>query len=595
MHNKNQDDLLSWWREARFGLFIHWGLYAVHGGMWKGRELPGIGEWLMAQFKVPLAEYRTLADRFNPIHFDADQIAALAAQAGMKYLVITAKHHEGFAMWDSKVSDYSIVKATPYKRDPMKDLSAACAKHGLRLCFYYSQALDWEHPDGGGNDWDFDESAKIFQRYLDEKVKPQLRELLTGYGPIGLIWCDTPKYITREQSADLKQFIQSIQPDCLVSGRIGHGLGDYGSLGDNQIPAGRLKGDWETPATINNTWGYKTNDHHWKSPDTLLRLLVDLASKGVNYLLNIGPDAEGRIPQPSVDCLKAIGAWMDINRQAIHETSANPYPYEFDWGRITQKGNTLFLILTDPQPGPFRLNGLHTVARSARWLHDGTQIPLAQEHHDNDQHHTLTLDFGDTLPDTLRPIVCAVELDGPAVVDERCMQQPDGVVLLPAHMATLHISEESRKQVRPMESNNQFAAIQGEAANLTQPDHMTIGYGGLIERWTHTRDWIEWTFHIFEPGDYHVMIHTVAAKYQDWVGGHTMNVACAQQQLETDITPDEEITQPRAHLFAERATRAGKLHLERAGSYTLHLRATRINDKDPAGCCVGGIRMIPAT
>jgi len=214
----------------------------------------------------------------------------------------------------------------------MQELAAACARHGLRMCFYYSQAQDWHAPGGAGH-WELAEGEnwtrqkvdpEAFAQYLEDKVKPQVTELLTQYGPIGLIWFDTPVVITREQSVALRELVHSLQPDCLVSGRVGHDVGDYGSLGDNQIPRGPVTGAWETPATLNDTWGFKSDDHHWKSTKDLLYLLVDLASKGVNYLLNVGPTGLGEIPPPSVDLLRAIGAWMDVNGEAIHGTAPNP-------------------------------------------------------------------------------------------------------------------------------------------------------------------------------------------------------------------------------------------------------------------------------
>ncbi len=302
-------DPLAWWRQARFGMFIHWGLYAVPAGYWKGQPIPRLGEWIMTHARIPLAEYSGLAKQFNPVKFNAPKWVALARQAGMKYLVITAKHHDGFAMYDSPCSPYDIVDATPFGRDPMKELARACRKAGIRLCFYYSQYQDWADPNGGGNTWDFDESKskKDFEKYFRAKCLPQVRELLTQYGPIGLMWFDTPGEMTMDQSLELKQFVHSLQPRCLVSGRVGHEVGDYGSLGDNQIPRRAVGGDWETPATINDTWGFKRQDHHWKTTATLLYLLVDLVSKGVNYLLNVGPTAQGAYPGPQRDAAAGHG------------------------------------------------------------------------------------------------------------------------------------------------------------------------------------------------------------------------------------------------------------------------------------------------
>ena len=271
-------------------MFIHWGIYAVPAGVWKGKKISGIGEWIMFRAKIPVVEYEKLAGSFNPVKFDAEAWVGLAKRAGMKYLVITSKHHDGFAMYDSPCSSYDIVDATPYGKDPIKALARACKKAGIRLCFYYSQDQDWNDPNASGNNWDFDPTEKDFARYLREKVKPQVREILTQYGPIGLIWFDTPITLSLEQSRDLVRFVHRIQPDCIVSGRVGNGVGDYGCLGDNMIPNGRVEGYWETPATLNDTWAFKTHDHEWKSVKTLLGLLVELASKGVNYLPERGSD-----------------------------------------------------------------------------------------------------------------------------------------------------------------------------------------------------------------------------------------------------------------------------------------------------------------
>ena len=595
MSKPSSSDPLAWWREARFGLFIHWGLYAVHGGVWKGRQLPGIGEWLMCNFKVPVGEYRTLAEQFNPVDFDAEAIAQLAQDAGMRYLVITAKHHDGFAMWDSKVSDYTIVKSTPYGRDPMKALAAACARRDITFCFYYSQALDWEHPDGVGNTWDFDETKKNFQRYLDEKVKPQLTELLTGYGPIGLIWFDTPVGITRAQSLEIRNLVKSLQPACLVSGRIGHGVGDYGSLGDNQIPAGRLVGDWETPATLNDTWGYKTGDRQWKSVDTLQRLLIDLCSKGANYLLNIGPDAQGRVPAESAQHLHEIGAWLRVQGEAVYGTQPNPYPYEFSWGRITRKANKLYVFLTDPPHAGFRLHGLRNEVRAARLLGSEGSLTVEQKHDRASDFHALSVTLPSPLPvHPHPPAVLELVLDGPAEVNEDCIQQPDGSVFLPGHMADLRISPESAARQVPVDRNSVFASEAVEFVEQTVGDHMRIGGGGLVENWCSPLDTLRWTFRIERPGRFEVRLHTVAAKYKDWIGGHRVTLQSGETTLASDVRPDEEVHSPRTHHFAERVTRIGTITLANPGTHTMQLGAIYINPDDPAGLCVGELLLVPS-
>jgi alpha-L-fucosidase len=342
------DPRLDWWREARFGMFIHWGLYAIPAGRWHGETAPGrdgkkpLGEWIQLVARIPVAEYEPLAAQFNPTRFDADAWVSLAKRAGQRYLVITAKHHDGFCMFDSELTDYDIVDATPFGRDPMNDLARACQEQGIRLCFYYSQTQDWHHPDGDGNDWDYIEEEKDFAGYSENYVKPQVRELLTNYGPIGLIWFDTPKRITPEQSRSLVDLVHELQPDCLVNGRIGNGLGDYAESSDNAIPGELLDVDWETPATINDTWGFMHDDQNWKPAQDLIRKLVDIASKGGNYLLNVGPTAEGVIPEPSVERLEAMGRWLDVNGDSIYGTKPGPLQ-GLGWCRTTAKPATVFL------------------------------------------------------------------------------------------------------------------------------------------------------------------------------------------------------------------------------------------------------------
>ena len=314
----------EWFKQAKFGMMIHWGLYALPAGEWKGRRMPYIGEWAMQYFRIPRAEYRPLARAFNPLLFNAEEWVKLAQDAGMRYMVFTSKHHEGFAMFDSAVSDYNVVKATPFGRDVVAELAEACYRHGLKFGLYYSQDLDWSEPNGGGytagktwcggeawwtNNWDFpDDAHKDYSQCFEEKIKPQVKEILTKYGDLCLIWFDTPRTISAAQSEELYRMVKTYQPDCLINSRIGNGRGDYTSAGDNQIPDDD-KGDmlFETPATLNDTWGYKSFDNNWKSAEKVAAIKKHLNERGINYLLNVGPDYLGRIPAPSADILREVG------------------------------------------------------------------------------------------------------------------------------------------------------------------------------------------------------------------------------------------------------------------------------------------------
>jgi alpha-L-fucosidase len=346
----DQDAKMAWWREARFGLFIHWGLYAEPAGYWQGQRVGGTGEWIMRNARIPVAEYAALADRFNPEEFNADEWVALAREAGMKYLTITAKHHDGFAMYKSRCSSYNIVDATPFRRDPLAELALACERQGIRFCLYYSHFLDWHHPHAFGNDWDYDPAAKDFAVYFEEKCLPQVQELLQGYGDIGQLWFDGGTNMEEKYVRKLAETIHDLQPACIISGRIGWGQGDFRSMGDNRVPFTNYERDWDTPSTLNDTWGYTKWDENWKESPRLLALLAEINSKGGNYLLNVGPDEKGRIPAKSCAILHEVGEWMSLHGDSIYGTRAAPvFPYNQKWGFVTYRPGKVYLHILDWQ------------------------------------------------------------------------------------------------------------------------------------------------------------------------------------------------------------------------------------------------------
>jgi alpha-L-fucosidase len=362
----SQDAKMQWFREAKFGLFIHWGLYSIPAGEWKGQPIPGIGEWIMNHAKIPVTEYEQLAKQFNPVKFDAEAWVQMAEDAGMKYIVITSKHHDGFAMYHSAASPYNIYDATPFHRDPLKELAAACARHHIRFGFYYSQSQDWHEPNGAGNTWDFGpDDKKDYDQYLRGKAEPQVKELLSNYGPVCLIWFDTARMMTGDRGPRFLEIVHTLQPATLVDGRLGV-AGDYRSMGDNSIPNEVVQGDWEVPATLNHTWGYKKDDTDWKTPEDLTFKLVDIASKGGNYLLNVGPTSEGVIPQASQDNLRAVGRWLKVNGESIYGAGPTPFGQELgavDNSRQDKRGRPLFVAATDwrctTKPGKLYIHLFH--------------------------------------------------------------------------------------------------------------------------------------------------------------------------------------------------------------------------------------------
>lgn len=322
-----QNNALKQFREEKFGMFLHWGLYAQTAGDWKGHKVKG-GEHFMLYERIPVQEYGTIASQFNPIKFNADAWVKQARETGMKYIVFTAKHHDGFAMYNSASSDYNIVKRSPFKRDPIAELATACKKYKITLCLYYSLGRDWQDPDvptnwpvkaGRSNTWDYpNEDAKVFNRYFERKVKPQITELLTNYGPIGVLWFDTPELISKKESAELKALVNKLQPNCLVNNRIGNGYGDFSISEQSLTPS--LKQAWESCLTIGQNWGYNRHDSLWKSPEVLARHLVEVVANGGNLLLNVGPKGDGTFPDLATERLKAVGKWMDVNHEAIYNS-----------------------------------------------------------------------------------------------------------------------------------------------------------------------------------------------------------------------------------------------------------------------------------
>ncbi len=341
-YTEEQNRSMEWFKNAKYGMFIHWGLYSIPAGKWKGKKIPGLGEWIMRMAKIKTDDYKTLMKSFNPVKFDPEKWVKTAKQAGMKYIVLTSKHHDGFAMFDTRVNDYDVVDGTPYGKDLCKQLADACRKHNMKLGFYYSHARDWSEPNGEGNTWEFNKSEKKFNKYLKEKAEPQVKEILTQYGDICLIWFDTPSGINEKQAKRFREIVKKIQPDCLINGRIGGKMEDYHTVGDNWVYTHFSDRYYEMPATMNHTWGFRSDDKKWISSEEIIKTLINVASTGGNYLLNVGPTAEGIIPEESVKRLKQAGKWLKLNGESIYGTSPSPFRY-LSWGFCTAKSGKLYL------------------------------------------------------------------------------------------------------------------------------------------------------------------------------------------------------------------------------------------------------------
>ncbi len=400
-----RDARMEWWREARFGMFIHWGLYSIPAGEWHGQRTTHIGEWIMNDLSIPVADYKAFATQFNPTGFSAHDIVALAKSAGMKYIVITAKHHDGFAMFDSKVDGFNIVAATPFKRDPLRELAEECRKQGVKLGFYYSQSQDWTAPGGAAavrgdhnkdtGHWDPAQDGS-FDDYLHKKSIPQIKELLENYKeyPV-VVWFDTPgKTMTPERAAEVVTLLNKY-PNLIWNNRLGGTYKGDTETPEQFIPAQGYPGrDWESCMTMNDTWGYKSFDTNFKSTETLLHNLIDIASKGGNYLLNIGPDSHGIVPAPEVERLQQLGQWLKVNGEAIYNTKATLFDVPtgnftgekdsrgrekfvptWNW-RSTTGPNKIYLEIFQWPTGSFHLDKLPRNVTGAYLLADKAHKPL---------------------------------------------------------------------------------------------------------------------------------------------------------------------------------------------------------------------------
>ena len=358
--------------EGNYAMFIHWGLYSHLGGIWRGKTYYGIGEWILnpRMAGIPVAEYKEIANEFNPVDFDAKAIVQLAKDAGMRYIIITSKHHEGFAMFHSTAHPFNIVDATPFGRDPMGELSAACRAEGLGFGFYYSHYQDWTAPGGAGGPTEKDDGTEAsFEDYFYAKCLPQVREICTQYGKIDFVWFDTPGDMKKELVVELAEEVRRLQPDTMLCSRVGHGMGDYASLGDMDVPPRNVAGLWETCDTNNDSWSYAWYDTYFKSPKEILHRLVATVARGGTYLFNVGPTGKGAVPETGARFLRAAGEWIARYPQVVYGAGASPWGHALPWGDVTVQEGALYLSVFDwPQSGRLYVPGLHSPIKAARIL-----------------------------------------------------------------------------------------------------------------------------------------------------------------------------------------------------------------------------------
>ncbi len=554
---------MQWWKDAKYGMFIHFGLYSILGGEYNGEVTPKIAEWIQNTLKIPLADYKKLMEKFNPQQFNADEWVSIAKAAGMKYIVITAKHHDGFALFDSKASDYNVMN-TPFKRDIIKEMKEACHKQGLKFGLYYSHNIDWENPNSyigdkeliqRMNTVDFDPAKMDRSVYLKEKSFPQLKELLTNYGTIDIIWFDMGKGLNDDEIRQFVKVARELQPNIIISSRLGDEVApkdankdmlfDFYTPNDNYFTGDQLAMPWEMAGTTNSSWGYRKSDHEWRQPNMMLSSLIASASRNGNYLLNVGPSGNGEIPHEAVENLKVAGAWLKKYGESVYGTQPSPFPWNYNWGYVTQKPNKLYLNISDwPANNQIDLNGLLTKMDNVHVLGNSKPIKFTQDG------RFLKIDLsGVEKIDLSTPLV--VEYKDALKVDPTISQGSDNTVCL---------------------------------------DRITS---------TYNKDELlcSWKFTIHTPGKY--MIDIVSNEKgghskPTWTGSEqTGSVQVAGKIIPVVLKRDQERVNPSLFFYKEIVSHVSEVEFFKAGTYTLQLKNIDVDaDKWTEGFGLNRIELI---
>tara|TARA_R110001606_G_scaffold399261_1_gene582851 strand:- start:18383 stop:20224 length:1842 start_codon:yes stop_codon:yes gene_type:complete len=556
---------MQWWQDAKYGMFIHWGLYSSLGGEYKGEMTPRIAEWIQNTMKIPLVEYKRLMKDFTAEKFNADEWVSIAKAAGMKYIVLTSKHHEGFALFDSKVSDYNVMN-TPYGKDVVKELKEACAKQGMRFGLYYSHLMDWEHPHaytGEGkmkrriNTLDFNADEMDRSIYLKEKSFPQLREILTNYGKIDLIWYDMGAGLNVDEIEEFVDITRELQPEIIISSRIGllpvpktidnNMLFDYITTSDNYFTGDDLSMPWEMPGTTNSSWGYRKDDHEWRGAKLILSSLIASASRNGNYLLNVGPMANGEIPSEPIKNLKIVGNWLHKNGEAIYDTKGSSFPWNYNWGYITEKPQNIYLhILNWPNTNTIELNGLLTNIDHVSLLEKGTKLKHVQKG------RFLTIDLTGVNKDDLATVLVVHYKDSLLQIDPTISQSLNNTIRLD-RVSSIYNKEEALST---------------------------------------------WKFKVETPGNYKIqVISNEKGKHEnpEWRGSQQIgHIEVAGKTIPLELKRDEEKVNPTLFFYKEIRSNVGEIKFPKKGVYELKLNGFEINaEKHTKEFGLNRIELIP--
>ncbi len=539
---------MKWWKDSKYGMFIHWGLYAILSGYYNGQRTPSIPEWIQNTLQIPLAEYKKLVPEFNPVRFNADDWARLAKAAGMKYVVLTAKHHDGFALFDSKASEYDIM-STPYKIDIVKALKEACHKQGLKFGLYYSQNIDWEHPqnailNGGKHSWmnlkDFKPAQMNKDLYLKEKAYPQLRELLTNYGKIDILWFDMGTGLNNDEVRNFVKICKELQPAILISSRIGAEVNekkahrdmlfDFYTPDDNFFTGDDLSMPWEMVGTTNGSWGYRKDDTHWRTPKMILSSLLACASRNGNYMLNMGPEPNGLMPQEATDRILQVGDWLKKYGEAVYNTTGSPFTWDETWGYITQKPGKLYLNVTQwPENNQLRIHGLLTKPKKIYLMGNIKALPFDYD--------------GNFLNINLRG-VSKTQLATTIVV----------------------IFQTEKISISKL---------------LTQGIDKSIALYRIESHYDAAQKFSTWTFKVHTPGRYKVSIisnEKGGHARPEWKGADQQGaLEVAGQTIPVKLDRDKEKINPALFFYKEIESDIGMVVLPRAGTYSLCLKDFDIN------------------